>query len=120
MNKHADRQAESHASLHLTPPLTPAVTAAVAGFTIIEILVVIVVIAVLAALVAPNVFGHVGLAKDVRARRAFQPRAAAELAWHDAGATLFIARTLARLLQHLNLSEYARPQPVTFDLEVIR
>lgn len=39
-----------------------------AGFTLIEILVVIVVIAVLATLVAPNVFRHVGTAKDATAR----------------------------------------------------
>jgi general secretion pathway protein G len=39
-----------------------------AGFTLIEILVVIAVIAILAALVAPNVFQHVGSAKDAAAR----------------------------------------------------
>jgi general secretion pathway protein G len=38
------------------------------GFTLIEILVVIAVIAMLAALVAPNVFQHVGTAKDTTAR----------------------------------------------------
>jgi general secretion pathway protein G len=38
------------------------------GFTLIEILVVIAVIAMLAALVAPNVFQHVGAAKDATAR----------------------------------------------------
>ena len=38
------------------------------GFTLIEILVVIVVIAILATLVAPNVFQHVGAAKDATAR----------------------------------------------------
>jgi general secretion pathway protein G len=38
------------------------------GFTLIEILVVIVVIAILATLVAPNVFRHVGAAKDATAR----------------------------------------------------
>src|SRR6266705_1340391 len=38
------------------------------GFTLIEILVVIVVIAVLASMVAPNVFKHVGEAKNVTAR----------------------------------------------------
>lgn len=38
------------------------------GFTLIEILVVIVVIAILASLVAPNVFSHVGTAKDATAR----------------------------------------------------
>jgi general secretion pathway protein G len=39
-----------------------------AGFTLIEILVVIAVIAMLAALVAPNVFQHVGTAKETTAR----------------------------------------------------
>ncbi|MCI0434945.1 MAG: type II secretion system major pseudopilin GspG [Gemmatimonadetes bacterium] len=39
-----------------------------AGFTLIEILVVIAVIALLAALVAPNVFQHVGTARDAVAR----------------------------------------------------
>ena len=43
-------------------------TAVPRGFTLIEILVVIVVIAVLASLVAPNVFQHVGSAKDAAAR----------------------------------------------------
>ena len=38
------------------------------GFTLIEILVVIAVISLLAALVAPNVFRHVGTAKDAAAR----------------------------------------------------
>ena len=43
-------------------------THARAGFTLVEILVVIIVIAVLATLVAPNVFRHVGRAKDTTAR----------------------------------------------------
>src|ERR1700741_3583421 len=38
------------------------------GFTLIEILVVIVVIALLAPLVAPNIFQHVGAAKDATAK----------------------------------------------------
>ena len=39
-----------------------------AGFTLIELLVVIVVITVLATLVAPNVFRHVGSAKEATAK----------------------------------------------------
>src|SRR5829696_217082 len=39
-----------------------------AGFTLLEILVVIVVIAILATLVAPNIFRHVGAAKETTAR----------------------------------------------------
>jgi len=38
------------------------------GFTLIEILVVIVVLAVLATLVAPNVFRHVGAARETTAK----------------------------------------------------
>jgi general secretion pathway protein G len=38
------------------------------GFTLIEVMVVIAVLAILAALVAPNIFGHLGTAKDVAAR----------------------------------------------------
>lgn len=40
----------------------------VPGFTLIEILVVVVVIAILATLVAPNVFQHVGTARETTAR----------------------------------------------------
>lgn len=38
------------------------------GFTLIEVLVVVVVITLLATLVAPNVFSHLGTAKDATAR----------------------------------------------------
>jgi general secretion pathway protein G len=44
------------------------ISAGTAAFTLLELLVVIVVIAVLATLVAPNVFRHVGAAKDATAR----------------------------------------------------
>lgn len=47
------------------------------GFTLIEILVVIVVIALLATLVAPNVFQHVGVAKDAAARSQIEMMGAA-------------------------------------------
>src|SRR5688500_12502761 len=47
------------------------------GFTLIEILVVIVVIAILATLVAPNVFKHVGSAKDATARSQIESLGAA-------------------------------------------
>ncbi|MGH2372975.1 MAG: type II secretion system major pseudopilin GspG, partial [bacterium] len=48
-----------------------------AGFTLIELLVVIVVIATLATLVAPNVFKHVGAAKDATARSQIEMLASA-------------------------------------------
>jgi len=47
------------------------------GFTLIEILVVIAVIALLAALVAPNVFRHVGTARDAVARSQIEMLSAA-------------------------------------------
>lgn len=47
------------------------------GFTLIEILVVIVVIAILATLVAPNVFKHVGSAKDATTRSQIESLGAA-------------------------------------------
>ena len=57
------------------------------GFTLIEILVVIVVIAILATLVAPNVFQHVGAAKDATAKSQIEMLGAALDAYRlDAGA----------------------------------
>lgn len=47
------------------------------GFTLVEILVVIIVIALLATLVAPNVFRHVGRAKDTTARAQIEMLSAA-------------------------------------------
>ncbi|HET6229757.1 MAG TPA: type II secretion system major pseudopilin GspG [Longimicrobiaceae bacterium] len=54
------------AAAHLPEPRLG--RSAAAGFTLIEVLVVIVVIAVLATLVAPNVFRHVGSAKQAAAK----------------------------------------------------
>lgn len=51
-----------------SPRRSPRHAAGSTGFTLIELLVVIVVIGILAALVAPNVFRHVGAAKDAAAR----------------------------------------------------
>lgn len=48
-----------------------------AGFTLVEVLVVIIVIALLASLVAPNVFRHLGTAKDATARSQIQMLGAA-------------------------------------------
>jgi general secretion pathway protein G len=49
-------------------PRSPADRRRRGGFTLIEILVVVAVLSVLAALVAPNVFQHLGTAKDAAAR----------------------------------------------------
>lgn len=55
---------DTRAELFKSVPLSRSVR----GFTLIEILVVIVVIAILATLVAPNVFQHVGAARETTAR----------------------------------------------------
>lgn len=49
------------------PPIRRSSTAR-DGFTLIEILVVVAVLSILAALVAPNIFGHLGTARDAAAR----------------------------------------------------
>jgi len=66
----ADRT-DARAGASPSTPGTHAGTAAAArrnGFTLIEVIVVIVVITVLATLVAPNVFRHVGSAREATAR----------------------------------------------------
>jgi general secretion pathway protein G len=70
------------------------------GFTLIEILVVIVVIAVLATLVAPNVFQHVGTARDATARSQIEMLGAALDAYRlDNGAYPSTDQGLAALWQ---------------------
>ena len=70
------------------------------GFTLIEILVVIVVIATLASLVSPNVFRHVGTAKDATARAQIEMLGAALDAYRlDNGRYPSAAQGLAALWQ---------------------
>ena len=71
-----------------------------AAFTLIEILVVIVVIAILATLVAPNIFQHVGAAKDATARSQMEMLGAALDAYRlDNGAYPTTAEGLGALWQ---------------------
>lgn len=70
------------------------------AFTLIEILVVIVVIAILATLVAPNIFQHVGAAKDATARSQMEMLGAALDAYRlDNGTYPTTAEGLAALWQ---------------------
>jgi general secretion pathway protein G len=70
------------------------------GFTLIEILVVIVVIAILATLVAPNVFQHVGAAKDATAKSQIEMIGAALDAYRlDAGRYPTTQQGLAALME---------------------
>jgi general secretion pathway protein G len=81
------------------------------GFTLIEILVVIAVVAVLAALVAPNVFRHVGAAKDAAARSQMEMLGAALDAYRlDNGRYPTTAQGLAALWEQPNVE----PQPANW------
>ena len=83
-----------------------------AGFTLIEILVVIAVIAMLAALVAPNVFQHVGTAKDATARSQIELLGAALDAYRlDNGRYPTTDQGLEALRVHPNI----QPLPVELD-----
>jgi general secretion pathway protein G len=78
------------------------------GFTLIEILVVIAVLAVLAALVAPNVFRHLGTAKDAAARSQMEMFAAALDAYRlDSGRYPTTAQGLDALVRE----PVAEPRP---------
>jgi general secretion pathway protein G len=70
------------------------------AFTLIELLVVIVVITLLASLVAPNVFRHVGTARDAAARAQIEMLGAALDAYRlDLGRYPTTAEGLAALIQ---------------------
>src|SRR5687767_13206146 len=81
------------------------------GFTLIEILVVIAVISILAALVAPNVFRHVGSAKDAAAKSQIEMLGAALDAYRlDNGRYPTTAQGLAALWEQ----PVAEPRPTNW------
>ena len=81
------------------------------GFTLIELLVVIVVIAILASLVAPNVFRHLGSAKDAAARAQIEMLGAALDAYRlDTGRY----PTTAQGLDALWTAPTAEPRPANW------
>lgn len=81
------------------------------GFTLLEILVVLVVIGVLATLVAPNVFRHVGTAKEATARSQIEMLGAALDAYRlDNGQYPSTAQGLSALTERPLMD----PQPVNW------
>lgn len=88
-----------------------------AGFTLIEILVVIAVLAVLAALVAPEVFSHLGTAKDTAARSQMEMMGAALDAYRlDNGAY----PTTAQGLEALRVAPQYEPRPKNWNGPYLR
>ena len=82
-----------------------------AGCTLIELLVVIVVIGVLASLVAPNIFRHVGTAKETTARAQIEMLGAALDAYRlDTGRYPTSEQGLAALWQEPNVD----PRPTNW------
>jgi general secretion pathway protein G len=78
------------------------------GFTLIEIMVVVAVLSILAALVAPNIFGHLGTARDAAARSQMELIAPALDAYRlDNGSY----PTTAQGLQALRTAPTIEPRP---------
>jgi general secretion pathway protein G len=81
------------------------------GFTLIELLVVIMVLGVLATLVAPNIFRHVGTAKEVTARTQIEMLGASLDAYRlDTGRYPTSEQGLAALTQQPS----SEPRPMTW------
>ena len=87
------------------------------GFTLIELLVVIMVLGVLATLVAPNIFRHVGTAKETTARTQIEMLGAALDAYRlDTGRYPTTEQGLAALSQETT----SQPRPMNWRAAYLR